>query len=305
MVESEDTPVEDIPVEEPTVPIEQLIKEKDALQSRAYELKKTRDDLHEKSKKLADERDSFNSRIREIRNKVGTHKKARDDFNERVKHAKEERNTIIKEHIEAKKTIRSLEKDNTMKTGVNLPLLKQEMRNLENEQMTQILSPQKERKLIETIAALHMKIKEQEDSLKKDPKLKESLEQEKNLSKKIEKHHEAMAKLAKRAQEEHESMIELVKMLETLSKKANELQETIVLTKMEADKIHKEFIDHVNNIHELERQISSVEKKKYKEKKQADASSVQKEADDIFEKFKRGEKLSTEDLMVLQKAGLI
>ena len=263
MVESEDTPVEDIPVEEPTVPIEQLIKEKDALQSRAYELKKTRDDLHEKSKKLADERDSYNSRIREIRNKVGTHKKARDDFNERVKHAKEERNTIIKEHIEAKKTIRSLEKDNTMKTGVNLPLLKQEMRNLENEQMTQILSPQKERKLIETIAALHMKIKEQEDTLKKDPKLKESLEQEKNLSKKIEKHHEAMAKLAKRAQEEHESMIELVKMLETLSKKANELQETIVLTKMEADKIHKEFIDHVNNIHELERQISSVEKKKY------------------------------------------
>jgi uncharacterized coiled-coil DUF342 family protein len=30
-----------------------------------------------------------------------------------------------------------------------------------------------------------------------------------------------------------------------------------------------------------------------------------KKADDIYEKFKRGEKLSTEDLLLLQKAGLI
>ena len=40
-------------------------------------------------------------------------------------------------------------------------------------------------------------------------------------------------------------------------------------------------------------------------KKIADVSAAQKQADDIFEKFKRGEKLSTEDLMILQKAGLL
>jgi uncharacterized coiled-coil DUF342 family protein len=100
-------------------------------------------------------------------------------------------------------------------------------------------------------------------------------------------------------------MIEQVKLLDSYSKKANELQENIVMTKIEADKVHKEFIDHVNRIHELERNISDVEKKKYKEKKLEDASLAQKEANDIFEKFKRGEKLSTEDLMILQKAGLI
>jgi uncharacterized coiled-coil DUF342 family protein len=32
---------------------------------------------------------------------------------------------------------------------------------------------------------------------------------------------------------------------------------------------------------------------------------MHKEASDIFERFKKGEKLSTEDLMTLQKAGLI
>ncbi len=40
-------------------------------------------------------------------------------------------------------------------------------------------------------------------------------------------------------------------------------------------------------------------------RKAAETTIAQKEANEIFEKFKRGEKLSTEDLMALQKAGLI
>ena len=55
----------------------------------------------------------------------------------------------------------------------------------------------------------------------------------------------------------------------------------------------------------MERQVTSTHEKKRKTKKAAEATIAQKEANDIFEKFKRGEKLSTEDLMALQKAGLI
>ena len=285
--------------------MEEMIKEKDKFQIKANELKKTRDELHVKSKKLADERDEINSKIREMRNKISQHKKARDEFNERVKHAKDERNALIKSHIEAKKKIKELEKTRSSKSGVNLNQLKQTLRKLENEQMTQPMSSQKEKKLIEVIAELHMKIKDQESILKKDPKLKEAVEEEKNLRNKVEKQHESMSKLAKRAQEEHESMITLVNSLDNFVKKGNELQETIVLSKIEADKVHKDFIDHVNRIHELERTISAAQKKKYKEKKQADVTIAQQEANIIFERFKRGEKLSTEDLMILQKAGLI
>ena len=285
--------------------VEEMIEKKDEFQKKANILKKKRDELHSKSKKLADERDAINSKIREMRNQISNHKKARDEFNERVRHAKEERNSLIKNHIETKKKIRDLEKSRSFKTGLNLNQLKQNLRKLENEQMTQIMSSQKEKKLIEMIGEIHAKIKEQEDILKKDPRLKEANEEEKILRQKIEKQHESMAKLAKRAQEEHEGMIELRNSLDNLQKKGNELHETIVMSKIEADKVHKEFIDHVNAIHELERNISGAEKKKIKEKKEADVSIAQKEADAIFERFKRGEKLSTEDLMILQKAGLI
>ena len=114
-----------------------------------------------------------------------------------------------------------------------------------------------------------------------------------------------MEKLATRAQEEHEEMISLIKQLDNTVKKVDEIQEKIVMTKIEADKVHKEFISSVDKIHDFERKISSEKSIKYKKKKTAEVKSAYKEADEIFERFKRGEKLSTEDLMALQKAGLI
>jgi uncharacterized coiled-coil DUF342 family protein len=167
------------------------------------------------------------------------------------------------------------------------------------------MSSQKEKKLIESIKELYLKIKEQEEILNKDPKLKKAFEEEKMLREKAEKQHEVVEKLAKKAQGEHQSMIELLRQLDNYIKKTTEIQEEIVLTKIEADKVHKEFIDYVNKIHELEKKISALERKEEKRRRIGDVTAVRKEASEIFERFKRGEKLSTEDIMILQKAGLL
>ena len=72
--------------------IDNLKIEKDEFQEKANELKEKRNNLHLKSKRLADDRDSLNSAIRSMRNSISQHKKDRDDLNERVQHAKEQRN---------------------------------------------------------------------------------------------------------------------------------------------------------------------------------------------------------------------
>jgi len=285
--------------------IEDLIKKKDEYQKKANELKEKRNQLHTKSKKLADERDSLNSTVREMRNKISIHKKKRDELNERVKHAKEQRNILNKSYTDIKKQIEALERERASASGSNLNELRKQLRTLENEQMTQPMSPQKEKKVIEVISGIHAKIKEHEDRLNKDPKLKKAIEEEKIIKQKAEKQHDLVEKLATRAQEEHEGMIELIRQLDNLVKKVNAIQETIVMTKIEADTVHKEFIDCVDKIHEMERTVTAGQEKKRKAKKAVEATHAQKEADEIFEKFKRGEKLSTADLMALQKAGLI
>ena len=285
--------------------VEDMTSEKNELQKKANSLKIKRDDLHKKSKQMADERDDLNQRIRELRNNINEHKKKRDELNERVKHAKEQRNEINKTHLTIIKKIKSLERERSLKSGVNLNKLKLELKKLENEQMTQIMSPQKEKKLIESIKDIHTQIKSQEEQLNKDPLLKSKIEEEKTFKQKAEKQHDLVEKMAKKAQEEHQQMIELRKTLDNNFKRANEIQENIVMTKIDADTVHKEFIECVNRIHELERTISATSRKKEKKKKIEDISTAQEEANKIFERFKKGEKLSTEDLMILQKAGLL
>ena len=132
-----------------------------------------------------------------------------------------------------------------------------------------------------------------------------ALEEEKQLKQQAEKQHEHVESLASRAQQEHEQMITLITKLDNLIKRVNEVQENIVNTKIKADDVHREFITHVDKIHELERSLTSEWDQQFKRKRKSEESSFQKEANDIFERFKRGEKLSTEDLMALQKAGLI
>ena len=286
-------------------PIEVMRKEKNDFQEKANEYKRKRDDLHEKSKEMAKERDDINAKVRQMRNEISEHKKRRDEYNERVKHAKEQRNEIIKNHFDLKRKIKELERERSSASGVNLNILKQNLRKLENEQMTQPMSSKKEKKLIEAIKDIHMKIKEQEEQLNKDPELKKAVEEEKISKQKAEKQHDTVEKMAKKAQEEHQSMIELLGQLDNLVKKTTEIQENVVLTKIEADTVHRKFIDYVNKIHELEKEISGFERTRDKKKKMADVSAVQREANEIYEKFKRGEKLSTEDIMILQKAGLL
>jgi uncharacterized coiled-coil DUF342 family protein len=278
---------------------------KDQFQDKANELKAKRNKLHLKSKQLADERDALNTTIRSLRNNINQHKKDRDELNERVQHAKEQRNNLNTILIETKRKIRELERSRSSASGTNLNELRKQLRTFENEQMTKPMSSHKEKKIIEIISELHSKIKSQEEILNKDPKLKKAIEEEKGIKKKAEKQHDTVEKLAMRAQEEHESMIRLIRQLDNSVRKVNKIQEMIVNTKIQADEVHKDFINYVDKIHDLEREISTAHEEKRKKRKTEEVTTAHMEANKIFEKFKRGEKLSTEDLMTLQKAGLI
>ena len=285
--------------------IDELKIEKDEYQKTANTLKEQRNKLHSNSKRLADDRDSLNSTIRNTRNNIAFHKKNRDELNERVQHAKEQRNKLNTNLLEIKKRIISLERSQLSSSGINLNELRKQLRSLEEEQMTKPMSSRKEKKVIEYISGLHAKIIKQEELLNQDPKLKKAIEEETAIKNKAEKQHDIVEKLATRAQEEHESMIKLIKQLDNSIRKVNEIQEMIVNTKIQADEVHKEFISYVDKIHDLERKISTAHDEKRIKKKAVEVSTAHKEANEIFEKFKRGEKLSTEDLMALQIAGLI
>ena len=222
--------------------IEDLKTTKDQLQEKANSLKEERNNLHQKSKFLAEERDTLNTTIRKLRNDIQDHKKKRDELNERVKHAKDQRDQLNEKCLEIKKQIRSIERQRSSSSGTNLGALRKQLHTLETEQMTKPMSAQKEKKIIEVISDLHLKIKKQEEIINQDPQLKKSLDEEKVYKQKAEKQHDTVEALALRAQQEHENMITKINKLDNLIRKVNEVQDTIVNTKIKADDVHREFI---------------------------------------------------------------
>ena len=67
----------------------------------------------------------------------------------------------------------------------------------------------------------------------------------------------------------------------------------------------KKHIEQIKSFHETDKDVAAIKnKQKAVRKKRTDADS-KKAADDIFSRFKNGEKLSTEDLMALQKSGYL
>ena len=285
--------------------VEKVRELKDELQEKANQLKEERNNLHKKSKLLAEERDAYNSTIRKIRNEINEHKQSRDELNERVKSVKIQRDTLNQKCFEIKKEIRDIERKRSSSEGSNIGVLRKQLHVLETEQMTKPMSPRKEKKLIETISGLHAKIKEQEGRINQDPQLKKVLDEEILYKQKAEKQHETVESLALRAQQEHENMINLINKLNNLIQKVNQVHETIVNTKIKADDVHRDFITNVDKIHDLERQLSSSKTQQSKKKRSEEDATIHRVANEIYEKFKRGEKLSTEDLMTLQKAGLL
>src|SRR5882672_9356883 len=127
-----------------------------------------------------------------------------------------------------------------------------------------------------------------------------------------EEQHAAVTVAANEAQGEHDAMVKLFNEADGLRKQADAAQGDFVKNKVEADRVHLEYIEVVGALRDAERVMYALrsvggERRGDRESpSQAQASAgsqAQAEADQIFDKFRKGEKLSTEDLMALQKAG--
>ena len=117
--------------------------------------------------------------------------------------------------------------------------------------------------------------------------------------------HKLVSEYAEKAQAEHDEMIKLYEQADSLRKQADEAQAKFIECKKAADEEHKKHIEQIKSFHETDKDFAAIKnKQKAVRKKKTDAES-KKAADDIFARFKSGDKLSTEDLMILQKSGYL
>lgn len=263
-----------------------------------------RDRLNDKIRRIISKRDEYNREVRRLINTAKDHMKKRDEYNAKVQAAKSERDKLHEQIAILQEEVDSLKRKNMPTGGPSLGLLRKELRELEFNLMTHAFSPKREKEIIAQAKAKQQQIEEREKLVETEEILQKMdlLGEQKVKAKEL---HEVVQENAALAQKEHELMIQHFDESSELKKLADVQQKEMMEIKEVADEQHRTCVEFTRKVHDFDKIISGLIQKRRLESKSKEEMSTKMEAKDIFQKFKKGEKLSTADLMSLQKAGLI
>ena len=286
-------------------------KKKNALPEPDFDLADTiegvraqKDEREERIAKVADERESFNREAKEQR-------KIRDELNSELKENlakaiefRDQRNEINKQVEENKKArnkvndeIKSLEWSSGKKDKIRIEA---EIKKIDKIIETRVLDIKKENQLVKNANDLRKELAE----IKEDDKVKEEAAE---LKKKSEEYHAKVVELSEQAQEAHEQMLSYFRKTDEIRTAADEAHKLFIQARKNASAKHEEFKMILSEIHVINKKLGSSKNRKRRSDKSSGSSNNKKNreekerAESIFDKFKNGKKLSTEELLLLQK----
>tara|TARA_B100001250_G_scaffold84579_1_gene69946 strand:- start:417 stop:1550 length:1134 start_codon:yes stop_codon:yes gene_type:complete len=265
-------------------------------------LRVKRDELNLESQSHASERNDLNVKAKEHMDNVHLFRDRRNGLNIEVGEIRDDRREVssgvndLKDHFLRLKRKRF--------SGRNLPpvsRLRKQIQELEIKQMTTPLTTDKERALVDEIGSLQNKIKEHDNLIETDTEVLEARDKFREAEQVRRELGKKMQKSRQEAQAAHHSMKDSLRTNRQTRRKADAAQRMFVKAKEKADAVHNEYIEFLRGMQEIDRMTASQGKGGSSVDKRASAAS----AEDLFAKFLAGEKLSTEQLMVIQKAGML
>ena len=269
---------------------------------KAEVLRVKRDELNLKSQSHASERNDLNVKAKEYMDSVHLYRDRRNGLNVEVGEVRDERREVSNEVNKLKDIFLRLKRKRF--SGRNLPpvsKLRKQIQELEIKQMTTPLTTDKERALVDEIGSLQSKIKEHDTLIETDTEVLEARDKFRDSERLRRELGKKMQKSRQEAQAAHHTMKDSLRSNRQTRRKADAAQRLFVKAKEKADEVHNEYIEYLRGMQEIDRMTASQGRTGSSADKKASAAS----AEDLFAKFLAGEKLSTEQLMVIQKAGML
>ena len=269
---------------------------------KAEVLRTKRDELNLLSQSHASDRNDLNVKAKEHMDNVHLYRDRRNGLNIEVGEIRDERREVSNGVNDLKDQFLRLKRKRF--SGRNLPpvsRLRKQIQELEIKQMTTPLTTDKERALVDEIGSLQNKIKEHDNLIETDTEVLEARDKFRDAEKIRRELGKKMQKSRQEAQTAHHSMKDSLRLNRSTRRKADAAQRAFVKAKEKADIVHNEYIEYLRGMQEIDRMTASQGKSGSVADQKASAAS----AEDLFAKFLAGEKLSTEQLMIIQKAGML
>lgn len=269
----------------------ELLSNKKELEKQLKVLTKERDDLNEKAREFKKSRDELNTSIKDNLDKALKYRDERDQINKEVRKYKKLRD----------ETNQELKKMEYASGRRDIIKIQNEIDKIEKTIETKVLDMRKENELVKKVQDLSKTLSQ----MKEDEQVQTEAIALKEVS---EAHHAKVVEFSDKAQETHEKMLEYFKNIDDVRAKADLAHNQFIETREAASAKHEEVKTVLN---EIRRKNKGLDKVKAKERnieseKTKKKNMAEKEiAKDIYEKFKEGKKLSTEELRLLQKHNIV
>jgi len=269
--------------------MEGVRKQKDEKEAEIAQIAEEREEFNKIAKEQRKIRDELNASLKENLNKAIEFRNERNEINKAVEEAKKARN-------DANNQIKNLEWSSGKRDKVKI---ENEIKKIDKIIETRVLDIKKENQLVKNANDLRKQLMD----IQEDESVKEEAQELRKLS---EEEHEKVITLSEKAQAAHEEMLTYFRKTDDIRTAADDAHKKFIEARNNASAKHEEFKAVLSDIHVINKKLGSGKpRKRRSDKKPSSGSNKNREekerAEEIFEKFKQGGKLSTEELLLLQK----
>ena len=269
--------------------MEGVRKQKDEKEAEISKIADEREEFNRIAKEERKIRDELNASLKENLNKAIEYRNERNEINKEVEAAKKTRN-------EANSKLKNLEWNSGKRNKVKI---ENEIKKIDKIIETRVLDLKKENQLVKNANDLRKQLME----IHEDEVVNSEAEE---LRKQSEEAHAKVIELSEKAQTAHEEMLKYFRKTDDIRTAADEAHKKFIDARRNASEKHEEFKAVLSDIHVINKKLGSNKPRRRKsDNKGSQGSNKNREererAEKIFEKFKNGGKLSTEELLLLQK----
>jgi len=273
------------------VDVKKLLDEKKEHEKKIAKLTEERDKLNQEAKCFRELRDNLNTSLKENLDKAVEYRNKRNKINEEVEKYKKKRD-------QANRELKNLE----WKSGKrDIIKVKNEIKKIDKTIETRVLDIKKENELVKEATDLRRKLqKMQKDEIVQ----KEAIE----LKKISESYHAKVVELSENAQSAHEEMVECFRKTDDIRSKADDAHKKFIETRENASRKHEDLKAVLADIHKIKKSVDKIKVQKLNLENEIIMKKNIKEkalAEGIYEKFKEGKKLTTDELLLLQKHNIV
>ena len=272
-------------------------KNAEMVSKKLSEYKDRRDELNVKVRSQLDKRNEINMQVKQLITEVQKQKSLRNDANSKVAELRKIRLEKTNQLKDVRSKLRSSVEQNVApsgnkRNGPSSRSIREQMNKLEWRHQTGQISPSKEKDFFAKMKRLQTDFKR----LKKEEEESSSsvLKEVRQAEKRQQKAHDAVTDASEKSEEAHSLMMELSNEVDRLRGLANSEHLGLTSTKSNADELHNKYIISLRCIHSMQDILKLSGSKK-------DVEEERVEVSDLMSRLMKGDTLSDEDMMLLQR----